>query len=143
MIPAPRSLGGRAFVLIALLIVVSLAAGVILFCQAERTPLVQQLAQMVVAVNLTRAIILQLQAAQWQGRPAARFSVLDRGPGIAANNEEAAKRPFVRLDAARSSAGSGLGLAIVERAARLHGGELRLQTRQGGGLQATLTIPLT
>jgi hypothetical protein len=54
MIPAPRSLGGRAFVLIALLIVVSLAAGVILFCQAERTPLVQQLAQMVVAVNLTR-----------------------------------------------------------------------------------------
>lgn len=87
-------------------------------------------------------IVLQLQAAQWQGRPAVQFSVLDRGPGIAAHAVESAKRPFVRLDAARGSAGSGLGLAIVERAARLHSGELRLEPRQGGGLEATLAIPL-
>jgi len=57
--------------------------------------------------------------------------------------EEWQGRPFVRLDAARSSAGSGLGLAIVERAARLHSGELRLEARDGGGLKATVTIPLT
>jgi two-component system osmolarity sensor histidine kinase EnvZ len=87
-------------------------------------------------------IVLQLQAAQWQGRPGVQFTVLDRGPGIAADNVEAAKRPFVRLDAARSSAGSGLGLAIVERAARLHSGELRLEPRAGGGLEARLTIPV-
>ena len=71
-----------------------------------------------------------------------RFSVLDRGPGIAADSLEVAKRPFVRLDAARGGiGGSGLGLAIVERAARLHGGEFRLERRVGGGLSATLILP--
>lgn len=87
-------------------------------------------------------IALKLESVSWQGRPAVRFSVLDRGPGIAADNLEAAKRPFVRLDAARGGiGGSGLGLAIVERAARLHGGEFRLERREGGGLGATLTLP--
>ncbi|MFZ2525314.1 MAG: ATP-binding protein, partial [Candidatus Ferrigenium altingense] len=49
------------------------------------------------------------------------MSVADRGAGIPAAQREAAKRPFMRLESARSDAtGSGLGLAIVERAARLH-----------------------
>jgi two-component system osmolarity sensor histidine kinase EnvZ len=88
-------------------------------------------------------IVLKLGQAGWQGRTAARFAVLDRGPGIAADSLEAAKRPFVRLDAARGGiGGSGLGLAIVERAARLHGGEFRLEQREGGGLSALLTLPL-
>jgi two-component system osmolarity sensor histidine kinase EnvZ len=56
---------------------------------------------------------------------------------------EAVKRPFVRLDNARGGVGgSGLGLAIVERAARLHGGEFHLELRDGGGLKATLMLPL-
>jgi two-component system osmolarity sensor histidine kinase EnvZ len=88
-------------------------------------------------------VVLQLGTEEWQGRPCVRFAVQDRGPGIPPDRMEAAVRPFVRLDAARSSAGSGLGLAIVERAARLHGGELRLEARDGGGLKATVTIPLT
>lgn len=71
------------------------------------------------------------------------LGVADRGPGIPAEQQEAAKRPFVRLQTARSDAGgSGLGLAIVERAARLHGGEFRLESRAEGGLQATLLLPL-
>ena len=87
-------------------------------------------------------IALKLESSSWQGRPAVRFSVLDRGPGIAADSLEAAKRPFVRLDAARGGiGGSGLGLAIVERTARLHGGEFRLERREGGGLSATLVLP--
>ena len=87
-------------------------------------------------------IALKLDSVSWQGRPATRFSVLDRGPGIAAHNLEAVKRPFVRLDAARGGInGSGLGLAIVERTARLHGGEFRLERRKGGGLSATLILP--
>ncbi|MBW8078073.1 MAG: two-component sensor histidine kinase, partial [Gallionella sp.] len=53
-----------------------------------------------------------------------------------------AKRPFVRLQSARSdTTGSGLGLAIVERAARIHGGELVLAESEGGGLLATLHLP--
>ena len=70
------------------------------------------------------------------------LTVLDRGPGIAESQREAVKRPFVRLEAARSDAtGSGLGLAIVERAARLHGGQFHLDERAGGGLAASLILP--
>ncbi|MBA4381587.1 MAG: two-component sensor histidine kinase [Sideroxydans sp.] len=79
-------------------------------------------------------------------RQAERFieiSVSDRGAGIPHEHLESAKRPFVRLESARSDAsGSGLGLAIVERAAKAHHGELILATREGGGLVATLRLPL-
>jgi len=70
------------------------------------------------------------------------LTVEDRGAGIRAAQREAAKRPFIRLESARSDAtGSGLGLAIVERAARLHGGEFHLEDRAGGGLVAKLVLP--
>ena len=52
------------------------------------------------------------------------------------------KRPFTRLEAARSNVtGAGLGLAIVERIARSHGGRLELREREGGGLAALLSFP--
>jgi two-component system osmolarity sensor histidine kinase EnvZ len=69
------------------------------------------------------------------------IEVLDRGPGIPADETERLKRPFTRLEASRSGAGgSGLGLAIVERVARAHGGSLELAPRPGGGLAARLTL---
>ena len=71
----------------------------------------------------------------------ALVEVRDRGPGIPADEAERLKRPFTRLEAARSGpAGSGLGLAIVERVARAHGGSLELVPREGGGLVARLTL---
>jgi two-component system osmolarity sensor histidine kinase EnvZ len=73
----------------------------------------------------------------------ARLSVLDRGPGIPADMVERLKQPFTRRDEARSgSSGAGLGLAIVERVARIHGGSLQLLAREGGGLEARVTLPL-
>jgi two-component system osmolarity sensor histidine kinase EnvZ len=67
--------------------------------------------------------------------------VLDRGPGIPAGEAERLKRPFTRLDEARSGkGGAGLGLAIVERAARAHGGRFDLLAREGGGLIARLAL---
>ncbi len=70
-------------------------------------------------------------------------TVMDRGAGIDAAQYEAVKRPFVRLNAARSdTSGAGLGLAIVERAARLHGGRFELKAVDGGGLAAQVTLPL-
>ena len=67
--------------------------------------------------------------------------VRDRGPGIPLSEVERMKRPFTRLDDARSGAsGSGLGLAIVERVARAHGGSLELLARPGGGLAARLVL---
>jgi two-component system osmolarity sensor histidine kinase EnvZ len=68
--------------------------------------------------------------------------VRDRGPGIPPDDVERMKRPFARLEAARSNtAGAGLGLAIVERIARSHNGRLELLPREGGGLLARLALP--
>ena len=65
----------------------------------------------------------------------------DRGPGFPSGEVERLKRPFTRLEQARSGAGgAGLGLAIVERIARSHRGGLDLVPREGGGLVARLTL---
>lgn len=67
--------------------------------------------------------------------------VLDRGPGVPPGEAERLKRPFTRLDEARSGpGGAGLGLAIVDRIARAHGGRLELAPRPGGGLAARLEL---
>jgi two-component system osmolarity sensor histidine kinase EnvZ len=74
---------------------------------------------------------------------AAVIEVLDRGPGIPADEVERLKQPFTRLETARSGkGGSGLGLAIVDRIARMHGGSFDLLPREGGGLVARVTFPL-
>jgi len=71
-----------------------------------------------------------------------RLSVLDRGPGIAPEALKRVKEPFRRADDGRTgAAGAGLGLAIVDRIARLHGGRLELLARDGGGLEARVTLP--
>jgi len=70
------------------------------------------------------------------------IEVRDSGPGIPAGEVEHVKRPFARLEAARTNAvGAGLGLAIVERVARSHNGRLELLPREGGGLIARLVLP--
>ena len=70
------------------------------------------------------------------------LSVLDRGPGIPAGQVERLKEPFTRRDEARSgSSGAGLGLAIANRVAAIHGGRLDLLPREGGGLEARVTLP--
>ena len=68
----------------------------------------------------------------------------DHGPGIPATETERLKRPFTRLETARTNAtGTGLGLAIVERIARLHNGRLELLPNPGGGLLARLVLPIS
>lgn len=82
-------------------------------------------------------------------RRTATVEVMDRGPGIPPEHAERLKQPFTRLDVARGTAdgsvagaqgGSGLGLAIVDRIAQQHGGRLQLLPRDGGGLNARLTL---
>ncbi|MGY6535105.1 MAG: ATP-binding protein [Pararhodobacter sp.] len=80
--------------------------------------------------------------------------VEDNGPGIPGDLRDAAMRPFVRLDKARSAArgatgqtmgGVGLGLAIAGDAMRSHGGHLELADgcQPGlGGLLARLVLPV-
>jgi two-component system osmolarity sensor histidine kinase EnvZ len=71
------------------------------------------------------------------------LSVSDCGPGIPASEVERLKRPFTRLESARSEAsGTGLGFAIVERVAAAHGGSFELASgADGTGLRATLRLP--
>jgi hypothetical protein len=68
--------------------------------------------------------------------------VLDRGPGVPAAELSHIFRPFYRVADARDreSGGVGLGLAIAERVARVHGGSIRAENRDGGGLEVVLSL---
>lgn len=71
------------------------------------------------------------------------LKISDRGPGLPADQVERLKRPFTRLETARTDAsGTGLGLAIVDRVIRLHGGHFDLLDNPGGGLLAQIRLPL-
>jgi signal transduction histidine kinase len=71
-------------------------------------------------------------------------TVADDGPGIPEDQLERVFEPFVRLEDSRSreTGGVGLGLAIARSVVRAHGGELTLANRPGGGLTATVRLPL-
>ena len=66
---------------------------------------------------------------------AARFSVIDTGPGVPADRRAAIFDSFEQGDGshARRFEGAGLGLAISSELARLMGGELTLADNPGGG----------
>ena len=73
----------------------------------------------------------------------AEIDVLDAGAGVAVDDVERLKQPFVRGDQARGGVmGAGLGLALVERLAQWHGGSFDLLPRVGGGTIARLRLPL-
>ncbi len=73
-----------------------------------------------------------------------RLTVEDRGPGIAPEDMDRVFQPFYRVEASRNkeTGGNGLGLPITRNIARAHGGDVVLANRQGGGVRATLTLPL-
>lgn len=71
----------------------------------------------------------------------AEVVVADNGPGIPQEHRSRVKERFVRLDEARGGSGSGLGLSIVAAAAKLHGGDLRLEDNRPG-LRAVLTMAM-
>jgi signal transduction histidine kinase len=61
--------------------------------------------------------------------------VADEGPGLDADARE---RAFDRFWRAGDGEGSGLGLAIVKRLVEADGGEIALEPRAGGGLEAVV-----
>ena len=74
-------------------------------------------------------------------------TVMDRGPGLSAEQLASAGTPFLRWagdegDSGRR-AGLGLGLYITRALAEREGGRLELAARPGGGLCATLHLPLS
>ena len=75
------------------------------------------------------------------GRPVV-IEVLDRGPGIPADELGRVFRPFYRLESSRAKAtgGTGLGLAIVRQLAEAQGWKIELENRPQGGLAARVSL---
>jgi two-component system, OmpR family, sensor histidine kinase SenX3 len=73
----------------------------------------------------------------------AQVTVTDRGPGIAAEDQERVFERFYRIDAARSrnTGGTGLGLSIVKHVVSNHGGEVSLWSQPGQGSTFTVRLP--
>jgi signal transduction histidine kinase len=67
--------------------------------------------------------------------------VLDDGPGIAADEEQAVFERFKRGSASKSTSGTGLGLAIVQTLAQRWGGRASLSARPDGGTRAEIRLP--
>lgn len=74
---------------------------------------------------------------------ALRIAVTDEGPGIAQDRMAEMLEPFTRLEGSRNreTGGAGLGLALVRAIMAEHQGELRLENRPEGGLEASLVLP--
>lgn len=74
-------------------------------------------------------LLLHCRATWW------RFEVLDRGPGIPAEQRERMFQAFTRLEPSRNPAtgGSGLGLAIARQLAGAQGWHMGIDEREGGG----------
>ena len=68
--------------------------------------------------------------------------VIDEGIGIPADELPRVGQRFYRADKARSRGGHGLGLAIAQSLIRAHGGELWLESEEGVGTTASLTLPI-
>lgn len=68
-------------------------------------------------------------------------SVEDDGPGVP---DEAKERIFALFErrVANHSAGLGLGLPLVRRIARLHGGDVWVEDRPGGGAAFRFVLPI-
>ena len=74
------------------------------------------------------------------GRRAVEIRVRDSGIGIASEDLERIFDRFVRI-AGPSVAGTGLGLAIARELARLHGGDLTVESTVGIGSTFTVHLP--
>lgn len=67
-----------------------------------------------------------------------RLEVVDNGPGLEAEEREAAFRPFHSTHPGQL----GIGLHVARVLAVRNGGTLQLEARPGGGIQALLRLPV-
>ncbi len=72
------------------------------------------------------------------------IAIEDDGPGIPPAEMERVFEPFHRIESSRNreTGGTGLGLPIARDIMRAHGGDVTLANRAGGGLRATVTLPV-
>lgn len=68
-------------------------------------------------------------------------TVKDRGPGVPPTERELIFRRFWRRDR-RGGPNAGLGLSIVQRAIQIHGGNVGVGEREGGGAVFSISLPV-
>jgi signal transduction histidine kinase len=78
------------------------------------------------------------------GEQCVQMAVSDTGVGIAPEDQAHVFEKFYRAadERVQMVTGTGLGLAIAREVARLHGGEIRLQSELGKGSTFTVELPL-
>ena len=71
------------------------------------------------------------------------FTVWDTGIGIRGEDMGKLFQPFVQIDSSlgRQYAGTGLGLVLVQKAARMHGGQVLVESTAGVGSRFTIELP--
>lgn len=70
-----------------------------------------------------------------------QIRVADRGPGIPDQAKQAVFEPFVRARDSDVGMGTGIGLSLVKQFVRLHGGEVWIEDRRGGGTVVVISLP--
>ena len=72
------------------------------------------------------------------------IAVTDTGIGMSPAEVDTALRPFGQVDSGfnKRHEGTGLGLPIAHALARMHGGDLRIDSQKGRGTRVTLLIPV-
>ncbi|MBT59792.1 MAG: hypothetical protein CL393_09755 [Acidiferrobacteraceae bacterium] len=71
-----------------------------------------------------------------------RIYIMDRGEGLSDEQKERVFEPYYRIDKESTKAHVGLGMSIARSLANLHGGDLDLTDRPGGGLVVEVHFPL-
>lgn len=82
---------------------------------------------------------VRIAASAFDGRVV--LQIVDRGPGIPADERARVMEPFQRSGDARSAMGVGLGLAVARGFIDAMHGELLLEDTPGGGLTVIVTLP--
>ena len=103
-----------------------------------------------VITNLVANATKFAAAGKWVAVRAARggkgrvvLRVEDRGPGIPRDERQRVFEPFYRSHARERNdiPGAGLGLSLVRHVVRAHGGDVRIEARDGGGTAVVVELP--
>lgn len=69
-------------------------------------------------------------------------AVIDRGPGITAQDLQRVFEPFFRADATSRTKGYGIGLSLSQRIIALHKGTIEIDSKEGTGTMVRVTFPI-